>query len=139
MVTLFRRALVNLRSCRASTTSNSVSYDFWNQQRSLEEALFHTTRALGLGDRVGADADPTVLFVEFLNQTILMCLHKAAADRAAATELPSAMIMEYDQKCTRSAIELAQLLKSHSRSDPFHLVCSKFRLPLASSPANPSP
>lgn len=123
MVTLFRRALVNLRSCR-SDPGNSVSYDFWNSQRSLEEALVQTTTALGLTDGVTAGSDPNLLFIGFLNQTILMCLHKAAADRATGTKLPPAMVMESEKRCTHSAIDLAALIKSCTRSDPFPLVSS---------------
>jgi hypothetical protein len=129
MVALFRRALVNLRACRGSSTGNSVSYDFWNQQRALEESLHHTTIALGLTDAVAASSDSNLLFIGFLNQTILMCLYKAATERATSTKLPPAMVMESEEKCTRSAINLAHLIKSCTQSDPFQSVSSIWDVP----------
>lgn len=117
MIAIFRRALIHMRTCLARPIGETVGYDFWNRQRSIEETLLHTTSALGYipGERC---PDSSRLFVGFLNQTTLLCLHKAAAIRATTTKLPPAMAMESEKRCTDSAIELANLIKATPENDP---------------------
>jgi hypothetical protein len=122
MTTLFRRALTHMRTCRENHAENNACYDFWNRQRGLENTLLQITAALGYTRGIPPPLDPKLIFVGFLDQMILMCLHKAAADRAAATKLPLAVVMESEKRCTECAIELARLIRAGSTDCPFDSV-----------------
>ena len=119
MVSMYCRCLRHFQASYEQDLTDDLSYGFWLHHYQIDSTLTrYSTDLLGHLNTQARLDDPLALSLNMNLAAVNICLHEAAIAKAQRGKLPATLIMESQNRCMATAMEVAEDVRLSQQLDP---------------------